>query len=177
MIASAEEFGNDSPYCLESCLHVGILQGTATVMKTNDIALLCVVQDSGGDGGSRESPVATDDGPHDAGEVELPLGFAKAKPADSVGSAEPGRGLAGDIGKERLRPGKLLENERGPLEREIRMGIGVVADLMACFRNFAGQGGIRLGIFSYLEECGGNGVAGEDFEEEGGSRRWAIVKG
>jgi len=176
MIASAEEFGNDSPDRLESCLHVGILQGTATVVKTNDIALPYVVQDSGCDGGCGEPPVTAYDRPHDAGEVEFALCFAEAKPADAIRCAEPNRGFTGDIGEDCLGAGEFLKGERRAGEGEVWVGRGVVADLVAAFGNLAGEGGVGLGVFTHLEKRGRYGVAGQNVEEQGRGRGRAVIE-
>ncbi len=105
-------------------------QGAAIVEAENG-AVARAANEARGYGSGGQFPIESERGPHDAGETELALRFAKAEPADAVRRAEPQRADAGTIFQGALATGDLVEDERGRAAPEAGVIFGVIADLVA----------------------------------------------
>src|SRR5579862_2121063 len=84
MITRFHQRGNNPPDCLHSLTDVGILQRTAAIMQTDDVARFYPRNNSRCDCRRRQTPVAADDRPHNALKAEFLLHPAEAKPPDTI---------------------------------------------------------------------------------------------
>src|SRR5258706_4786934 len=108
--------------------NIGSALGGASVVETKNGAVRCVLKEQARNARRGPSPVAGEDGPHDAHKVQALLRGFQSKPADAVGSAKEPRDNAGGLAYGFLGERELAVNKFGRMEIEPGMRIGMVAD-------------------------------------------------
>jgi hypothetical protein len=105
------------------------------------------------------------------------LGGPKTEPARTIRRTEIAGTNTGGVLDSFLSLALLLPDEAGGFEREERMGVRVIADLVSSAGHFASHSGQAADIRATLKEGGRDTEASQDFEQLGGGFTGSIVKG
>jgi hypothetical protein len=94
---------------------------------------------------SLQLPIITDCGPHDPAQAEAALGLAEPEPAHAEWCSQQYRREAGDIAYGALSTGELPVDKLRRMKAEERMGVAVIADLVA--PRVHGAGDLRQALY------------------------------
>src|ERR1019366_555791 len=130
MISLRQQRGENAADGFNRLPRVRSFQSTATIVKTDYRTIFRVCQNTSFDLRRSKLPVAPDNGPHDALQLQSFLHLPKSEPAHPVGRTHKRRRAGGDPGDRVLRPEKFLPDKIWTCQSEIWVRVGMVAEFV-----------------------------------------------